>query len=161
MLGASGLILASSGVGAVANHQARKRKGHQDKRKQDPIVAIIVDVATGELAKVTQKQLDKYKTEEKAYEACVNHEWDVFKESVEKVKKAAEDRSNWIKVLTALGDIGSPRGTGPDAVRPVIGVGPEAVRAIQEQTEIKRGTERAAAARDQAIGSNCKEPALP
>jgi hypothetical protein len=47
-------------------------QGEQEKRKKkaEPIVAIVFDVATKKvLAELTQKQLDKYNEEAKAYKA--------------------------------------------------------------------------------------------
>jgi hypothetical protein len=145
-------------VGAVADHLAQ---GQQEKRKKkaEPIVAIVFDVATKKvLAELTQKQLDKSTKRQRR----TNREWDVFNQNVEKVNTAAEARFQanelpWLlKLLTGMaGDY--PKLPMDRIIESI----PDIINYNQMQKEIRRGVNRAAADRDQAIQHNCKEPTLP
>jgi len=157
---------AAASVGAVAGfvlslQQGRKRGKGRDKRKKDPIVAIIVDPATmQELAQLTQKQLDKYNEEAKAHNACVNRESDIFNENVGKITKAAHESYEknhlpwWIEWATNIGGGSKPE----DRLLEQI---PEIFNYNQMMDEIERRTKQATAQRDQAIQNNCKQPAIP
>ena len=157
---------AAASVGAVAGfvlslQQGRKRGKGRDKRKKDPIVAIIVDPATmQELAQLTQKQLDKYNEEAKAYNACVNRESDIFNENVGKITKAAHESYEknhlpwWIEWATNIGGGSKPEDRLLEQM-------PEIFSYNQMMDEIERRTKQATAQRDQAIQNNCKQPAIP
>lgn len=168
ILGASGLLQASSGVGAL---ERRRRHRRLERPKIEPITGIIVDVATkAVLAKLTQKQRDQYEKEVKAYNACVDHEWDVFKGKLEEVKATAEKHFKenevpWgIQLLQALaGAIGGggsedPVKSAEDRMKDAV---PDIINIMARNAEIKEGTEREEAAREVAITKNCKEASIP
>ncbi|HEX9628646.1 MAG TPA: RHS repeat-associated core domain-containing protein, partial [Pyrinomonadaceae bacterium] len=173
-IGLTGQILAGAmTVGAIANHfqQNRRRRNRGDKKKQDPTVAIIIDIPTGQSVLASQKTVDKLKREQKAHDDCVAHETDIFNQNVEKIKKDVEDATDRKGILGAFGDFLNglfqrmpsepgerlPQNPGEGVYSP----GPDIALAIKKREDIEKATKKAAADRDQAIKKNCKEPPWP
>jgi RHS repeat-associated protein len=144
ILGASGLLLASAGVGAIANQQRKQQKEKDGRPPKVPNLIIVVE-----------------KSPESKYKLCVDREWDVFNQEVEKIKQVAEDRASWRSLWSTVGSIfpgGWPDIPGEKPPPDIPTEGPDAANAEQKQKEIEERTKQAAANRDEAIKNNCKKP---
>lgn len=149
MLGASGLLVASMGFGALAGQQSRRRKRRRAEDKE-PIVATIIDTITKVAVDVTQKQLDKYNEEVKAHEVCVNQKWDIYKAKAEVLDKQDEklQEIHWWDFLDAL----NPESADKRWLK--------RIEKAKKHVELMQEKQEAADQRDKDI-KNCKEPTFP
>jgi len=155
-VGLTGQIVgAAMTVGAIANQQRKQQRKKKEKDERPSKVPNLIIV--------------REKSPEAVYKRCVDHEWEVFNQDVEKINQAAEDKTSWMDFWMRLGDYLFRSGSRPDPSEPGEnlpkdpgesidpGVGPAAARAIQKRKEIEEATQKAAENREKAI-KNCKKP---
>jgi len=148
MIGYGVLMGGSEAAGAISRHLQQ-----QDKRPPKVPVLII-------------ESPKRPKTKEERHKDCVDHEWEVFNQEVEKVKEEIEDAYHRNELLQILADIAGSIGQwgkiGPDEKVPdnpgegVYNPGPDIALALKKQKDIEDATKKAEASRDQRIKDNCK-----
>lgn len=148
MIGYGALMGGSEAAGAISRHLQQ-----QDKRPPKVPVLII-------------ESPKRPKTKEERHKECVDHEWEVFNQEVEKVKEEIEDAYHRNELLQILADVAGSIGQwgkiGPDEKVPdnpgegVYNPGPDIALALKKQKDIEDATKKAEASRDQRIKDNCK-----